>query len=94
MYGMSQERWDAALVEDWGDIRTRVSLSDYDRAAILFMAEDRRPLNEIAAAIGRGLNTVKTEMFRLRRAGVLQTSYYRTSSDWHAPDRKVGQYAA
>lgn len=49
----------------------RIPLSDYDRAAIRFMAEDRRPYVEIAGAVGRCLGTVKTEVFRLRAAGVL-----------------------
>lgn len=46
-------------------------LSEYDHAAILFMAEDRRPLVEIAGAVGRSLGTVKSAVRRLRRDGVL-----------------------
>jgi hypothetical protein len=49
-------------------------LSDYDRDAILFMAENKRPLADIAGAVGRCLGTVKSEVFRLRRGGVLPAS--------------------
>lgn len=46
-------------------------LSEYDHAAILFMAEDRRPLLEIAGAVGCPLGTVKSAIWRLRRDGAI-----------------------
>lgn len=49
----------------------RRPLSDYDRATIRYMAEDRRRLVEIAGAVGRCLGTVKSEIFRLRQRGVI-----------------------
>lgn len=49
----------------------RQFMSEYDHAAILFMAEDRRPLVEIAGAVGRPLGTVKSAVWRLRRDGVI-----------------------
>lgn len=53
----------------------RVPLSDYDRAAILFMAENKRPMRDIAGAVGRCDGTVKSEITRLRRLGVLPERY-------------------
>lgn len=44
----------------------RRPLSDYDRDAIRYMLEDRRAYAEIAAAIGRCLGTVKSEIYRIR----------------------------
>jgi predicted transcriptional regulator len=49
-------------------------LSDRDRAAILFMAEDKHPLVEIAGAVGRGVGTVSTTIFSMRRDGLLPAS--------------------
>lgn len=51
----------------------RKPLSDYDRDAIRYMAEDRRSRIEIAGAVGRCVGTVKSEIRRVRlleRAGV------------------------
>jgi DNA-directed RNA polymerase specialized sigma24 family protein len=41
-------------------------LSDYDRDAIRYMAEDNRPRIEIAGAVGRCVGTVKSEIRRIR----------------------------
>lgn len=44
----------------------RRPLSDYDRQAIRYMAEDDRPRIEIAGAVGRCVGTVKSEIRRVR----------------------------
>lgn len=63
---MDAARWNAALTE-----RDRQPLSDYDRDAIRYMGEDRRPYVEIAGAVGRCVGTVSSELFRLRQSGVI-----------------------
>jgi len=51
----------------------RRPLSRYDIDAIVWMAEDQRPLTEIAGAIGRSVGTISGTIARLRPCGAIQT---------------------
>lgn len=53
----------------------RRPLSAYDRAAILWMYLDGRPLLDIARAIERHIGTVKTQVRALRAGGFVGRRY-------------------
>lgn len=65
---MSQDRWDAALCEQF---RTRVNFSADERVAMVMLYDLGNKYADIAALTGRLVGSVKTFLRDARRAGLI-----------------------